>query len=133
LAKEKLQARLETSEQHAREVHTGEDGLPAYDALVTAYARPLLAQHPDLDRLVLRQPDPAAAEYLIGFCVAYPHLVPQVIARKGKIDKTIFRPINFRPTIQGKNSGHRQPSGKVNYEDWDNESFEAELDRFKNS
>jgi hypothetical protein len=126
----RLQRRLESSVARAKEVYNGRD-LPAYDELVNSYALPLLAQHPDLHRLVLRQADPAAASYLIGFCAAYPHLVPQVIARKGNLDKTIFRPINFRPTIQARNSGSRQPSGKVNYENWDNAAFIDELERFK--
>jgi hypothetical protein len=133
LAEEKLRARVETAEARAMEVHNGKDGLDDYSTLVQFYAVPILQQRPDLKNLVMRQHDVPAAAYLIGFCAKYPHLAQEVVRRRGKIDSSIFQSINFRPTVQGRNSGRRQPSGKVNYADWDNESFEAELERFKMS
>jgi hypothetical protein len=131
LAEERLYTRVQTAEARAIEVHNGKDGLPSYSELVDHYAIPLMRERPDLRRLVLSQDDPAAASFLVGFCAAYPHLISQVVARNGQIDKSIFRSTNFRPTVRGQGSERRQPSGKVNYENWDNESFIAELDRFK--
>jgi hypothetical protein len=130
LAEERLYSRVESAAARAKEIHNGKDGLPPFSDLVD-YAIPLLEQQPALRQLVLEQSNPAEALYLIAFSRRYPDLVPQLAARKGKIDASIFRPINFRPTVQGRNSGRLEPSGKVNYADWDNESFEAELARFK--
>jgi hypothetical protein len=124
----KLNERVESAVAHAREVHNGSDGLPEYSELV-GYAMPLIQQRPALRQLVLSQPDPAEAAYVIGFCARYPDLVPQVMARKGRLDASIFQPINFRPTVKGKGSGRQQPS--VNYEDWNNDDFLEELERFK--
>jgi hypothetical protein len=121
--------RIEASETRARENHDGSDGLPAYDELVNGYAAPAMRQQPQLHRLVLSQADPAAAAYLIGFCAAYPHLVPRVLEKNGRIDKSIFQLTNFRPTVKG--TSGRQQASKINYENWDNESFIDELDRFK--
>jgi hypothetical protein len=127
LAEERLYSQVE----RAKEAHNAKDSLPPYSDLVEGYAIPRMQQQPALRQLVLGQRNPAEAAYLIGFCACYPNLIPQVLARNGRIDKSIFRSTNFRSTVQGRNSERRQPSGKVNYEDWDNESFVAELDRFK--
>jgi hypothetical protein len=132
LDQERLHSRVERAETRAMEVYSGKDGLPSYSELVDGYAVPAMRSRPDLRQLILAQDDPATAAYVVGFCAAYPHLIPQVVARQGKIDKTIFQSTHFRPTVQGRNSGRRQPSEKTNYNDWDNESFEAELERFKN-
>jgi hypothetical protein len=135
-----LRDRVETSEVRAKEVFNGEDGLPSYSELVDHYVVPILRQRPDITQLVMACPDPASASYLLGFCAKFPHLTERactLAAKNGKIDARALRSLvqgnNFRPTVQGNGSGRRQPSGKVNYADWDNESFEAELDRFKMS
>jgi hypothetical protein len=129
--------KLQNAVARAREAHDGRDGLPAHDELVNGYALPLLAQHPDLHRLVLRQADPAAASYLIGFMAKYPELRPQVLARNGRIDRSIFQPVNFRPTVRGQSSGaRRQPGGRFTASDWKNmpvNDFERELHAFKMS
>jgi hypothetical protein len=132
LAERRTYERVESAEARVRELHDGKDGLPPYSELVDQYAVPFLRQQPvALRQLVLQQSNPAEAAYLIGFCCRYPELIPQVAARKGKLDKTILQSINFRPTV-GQGSERRQPSGKVNYENWNNDDFLAELERFKN-
>jgi hypothetical protein len=129
-----LYSRVEAAETRLREQHNGRDGLPEYEDLINRYAIPLMQQRPDIKKLVLSQGERAPeAAYLIGVCSAHPSVIPEVLRRGGKIDKSIFRSSNFKPTVKGQNSERRQPSGKVNYSDWDNESFEAELDRFKMS
>jgi hypothetical protein len=112
LAEEKLRSRVESAVARARDSHNGQDGLPVFDDLINDVI-PLIEQQPGLKQLVLAQDDPASAAYLIGFCARYPHLVGEVFARKGRLDSSIFRSSHFRATVQGRNSGRGQPSGKV--------------------
>jgi hypothetical protein len=122
----KLNERVESAVAHARERHDGHDGLPEYSELV-GYAMPLIQQQPALRQLVLSQPDPAEAAYVIGFCARYPELAQKaaaMVARNGKIDASIFQSIRSRPTV-----GSREI--KPRWQDMDNESFIAALERFK--
>jgi hypothetical protein len=136
LAEEKLRSRVETAEARAMKAHDGTDGLNSYSELVDGYAIPLMRQQPGLRELVLSQADPASAAYLIGFCARYPHLIPQVVARNGNIDASIFQSTNFRPTVRGRNSGGSQGSGRLSKEDYERMTpaeFEEILTAFKNN
>jgi len=76
----------------------------------------------------LRQQDnPAATAFVVAFCLKYPQLVDRVMARNGRIDKTIFQGVQFRPTLRSKDDSRGQ------WDNWDNELFEEELRRFKQS
>jgi hypothetical protein len=113
LADRRLYERVESAEERARQVHDGRDGLPGYDEVVDGFAVPIMRQRQDIRQLVLAQSDPSAAAYLIGFCAKYPNLAQEVLRRNGRLDSSIFRSIHFRKTVQGKNSGRRQPSGRL--------------------
>jgi hypothetical protein len=134
LAEERLRERVEQTEARAREAYNGENGLPDYRSMVDGFAIPAMRERAELRQLVLSQPDPAAAAWVVGFCVAHPHLIPQVLAKNGRIDASIFRSTSFRPTVGQNGSTRRQPSGRFTASDWENMpvvEFEAELDRFK--
>ena len=120
---------LDTEKAAVRQ-YSEKNGLDPYMALVDNYAIPVIQKNGWLD-LVRQQDDPAATAYFIGFCEKYRHLAPEVIRRiqrKGKIDASIFRSMNFQPTVQARD---RDDSRLGTWASMPNDVFLRELEAFK--
>jgi hypothetical protein len=128
-----LDARVESTESKARQLHNGEDGFPEYDEVVDTYVVPLIEKNPTVFKLLRLLDDPGEAAYTLGMLRGFPKFVEQ-LKGKGREDlaKTINDATKNAALVRGR--GGRPTSAKLTKADIDAmspEDFEKEISKVK--
>lgn len=134
MTEKQMDNRVEETENQARKIHDGTDGLPAYDDIVDEYVVPMIQKNPRIFQLLRVMPDPAESSYTLGFLLKYPNF-SEMLKSQSREDlvKTINGTAKQAASVKGKSSG-RQPSGRLTKDEIDVmsvEDFERELEKFK--
>lgn len=134
MSDQQLDSRVEYTETRARDLHNGEDGLPAYDELVDEFVVPMIQKNPRIFEVIKQLPDPAEASYTLGFLMKYPKFSEMIKSQsRDDLVKNINATARQAATVRGRSNGH-QPTGKLSKAEIDAmnpEEFEKVLEQFR--